>query len=210
MAGHPKSPRIEEIKLRKALAVSRASPSHGIPMLKKLVLDHSYHSSAQAAQAALDSLGDGGHKVSIPDNTQTRLRRLASAQKSGRLDAAWEMFKALQADKEDATAQRWTAANEERVAKRTRQWAHYASLLRARYDKKATGALAWQTFKAYRRAGQWDKAVALGKEATAEFGRRGRWASAQDDIAWAEIHLGDYRSAHGLSLIHISEPTRPY
>jgi soluble lytic murein transglycosylase-like protein/tetratricopeptide (TPR) repeat protein len=193
IAGHTRSPRVEEIKLRKALAVSRASPAHGIPQLKKLVLDHSYHSSAEAAQTALDSLGEAGHKVGIPTDTRTQMRRLASAQRCGRLDAAWEMFLAL---KGEQSAQRWAAANEEKIAKRTRQWGHYASLLNARYQKKPSGALAWQAFRAYRRAGEWDKAVALGIEAMAEFGGRGRWASAQDDVAWAEIHLGAYAEAH--------------
>jgi soluble lytic murein transglycosylase-like protein/outer membrane protein assembly factor BamD (BamD/ComL family) len=196
MARHPSSPRIEEVKLRQAMAVTRASPAHGIPQLKKLVLDHTYHSSAQAAQAALDALGTDGHKVSIPSNTSTRLRRLASAQRCGRLEAAWDMFQELQADTDNPTAQRWTSANEERVAKRTRQWAHYSGLLDKRYEAHPTGQLAWQTFKAHRRAGQWKQAVALGDQATAEFGRRGRWASADDDLAWAEIHAGDYASAH--------------
>jgi len=194
-ASHAGSPRIEEIQTRKALAITRASTAHGIPMLKRLVLDHRYHSSAEAAQQALDALGAKGKNVSIPDDTRTQIRRITSAQNCGRLDAGWEMFLKLKERTDDPQAQRWTSANEARIAKRTRQWGHYAAILQARYDAKPSASLAWEVFRAWSRAGQWDKVVAIGREGMTEYRRQSRWPSAADDLAWAEIHLGDYSAA---------------
>jgi soluble lytic murein transglycosylase-like protein len=197
ITAHPGSPRIEAVQLRRALAIARVSPAHGIPQLKRLVLDHHYHSSAKAAQLALDALGQKGHKVQLPTDTRTTIRRITSAQRCGRLDAAWALFLDLKKrGNKDPIAQRWTRSNEERISKQTRQWAHYASLLQARYDKRPNPSLAWSAFSAWSRAGEWDKVVAHGREAQAEFGRSGRWRSADDELAWAEIHQGDYAAAH--------------
>jgi len=195
LAAHTGSPRVEEVQLKKALAIARVSPGHGIPQLQRLVVNHTYHSTAEAAQTALDELGEGGHKVALATGTRTQIRRINSEMRCGRLPAAWDMFQKLQ-ESEDTGAQRWTQANEERVAKGTRQWEHYATLLEQRYKARPESGLAWSTFRAWSRAGRWDKAVELGQKCFKEYGRRGRWSGARDDLAWAETHLGDFSAAH--------------
>jgi soluble lytic murein transglycosylase len=196
MATHKGSARTEAIRLRAALARAMVDPGGAIPQLKRLSLDHHFHSTAVSADSTLATLAERGLNTSLPTGPRTEMRRIESALRCGRLDVAWEGFIALaEQSTDDPRTQRWIEQNEVRVAKRSRQWAKLAELYERQYQSKKDGHIAWRTFGAWSRAGEWTKAVAWGRKGLSAHGGRGRWASAKDDVAWAEIHLGDFQAA---------------
>jgi soluble lytic murein transglycosylase-like protein len=193
---HRSSPRTEAIRLRAALARARVDPKSVIRTLQRLSLDHHYHSTAVSAERALQALAEQGFENKPPQGTRVDIRRIESAQRCGRLDEAWKGFLALAARADDdPAALRWIDANEMRVAKKARQWEVLAQLYEAQYQERTSGATAWKVFSAWSRAGDWTRAVEWGRKGLSAHGGRGRWASAADDVAWAEIHLGDFKAA---------------
>jgi len=197
LAAHPDSPRVEAVRLRAALARARVDPKGAVRPLQQLVLDHDYYTSAVSAQLALEVLAEQGLDTTLPTDTRSEIRRIESATRSGRLNTAWAGFQALAARADDdPAALRWTQKNEVRMAKSTRQWSKLAELLQEQYANRATASTAWKIFNAWARAGEWSEAVAWGRKGLSTHGGRGRWSSGQDDVAWAEIHNGEFDAAH--------------
>ena len=193
---HPDTPRKEEIDLNIALAVAQTSPQQGIPLLQGLVLNHSWHSTAMSAQAALDGLAARGLDTEIPATRENRIRRAEAARRCGQHDEAWDLFIQLSADAaSDPELQRWVDSNEDRFAWATRNYDVYATSLEATFASEPKPELAWRIFTAWSRAGRWDNAARWGVESAERWPTSGSWRGAQDDIAYAELVAGLYDKA---------------
>jgi tetratricopeptide (TPR) repeat protein len=111
----PDSPRAESVRLAVALAIAQTSPKEGIPLLQDLVIGHTYHSTAIAAQARLDELAKLGMNTKLPDDARTEMRLAESERRCGHLEDAWTRFQALAAKaSDDPEVAAWVDANEDR------------------------------------------------------------------------------------------------
>lgn len=193
---NPDSPRREEVRLAIALAVAKASPSRGKALLMDLWLSHTWPSTELAVNAALDELAKQGIDVTRPTDTQSLMRRAETLRRTGRFDAAWELFQQLsdQAD-DDPTLAQWVDENADRFAWGTRRYDRYAKLMAEQYEAGPDPDLAWKIFSAWRRAGDWDKALEWGEKGLDAHGSSWRWRYAADDVAWVATIAGRYTDA---------------
>ena len=194
---HPDSPRREEIALATALAAARKDPARGIAALHELALDHSYPSTDLAVQAELAALRDAGQEgTALPDDPRSKMRRAWSLRRSGKFEAAWELFNELAAlAAEDEVVQRWVQDNEDRFAWSTRNYDVYAGALAKDYAERSDPDIAWRIFVAWSRAGEWAKAAEWGRKGLDAHASHWRWRSAKDDMAWATMLAGEYEDA---------------
>lgn len=193
---HPDSPRQEEIRLGIALAEAVVNPSGAVPMLQDLVLTHSWHSTALAAQAALDEIGKRGLPVSLPATIDAKMRMCESARRCGAFDEAWALFQEIAAlAPTDPKIAEWVERNEDRIARGTRQYDVYARSLEQQWEAKKDGELAWRIMETWGREGEWAKAVAWARKAAVEHPKHPKWSRTREEVAWAETLAGNYVDA---------------
>lgn len=193
---HPDSPRQEEIRLGIALAEAVVNPTGAVPMLQDLVLTHSWHSTALAAQAALDEIGRRGVAVALPDTLDAKMRMCESARRCGAFDEAWRLFQEIASHAaEDPKIAQWVERNEDRIARGTRQFDVYATSLEKQWEASPDGELAWRIFEAWGRDGEWAKAVAWAHKAAEKHPKHPKWSRTREEVAWAETLAGNYAEA---------------
>lgn len=193
---HPDTPREEEIRLSIAQATATTRPDAGIRLLQQLAVSYSYPSTALAAEQALAELAAQGHDTALPTDPDTRMRQAESLRRAGRFDEAWAAFEALSAlAEEDERVAAWAERAEDRFAWGTRRYDVVAESLIAEYEAAPHPDVAWRIFSAWRRDGQYDKALAWGERGLEEHGSTYRWRIARDDVAWAALHAGAWANA---------------
>jgi soluble lytic murein transglycosylase-like protein len=193
---HPDTPRAETLQLGIALAVTNGSPKAGIPVLQNLVLDHTYHSTGETAQAKLDALAKAGYDTALPANTVTECRLASEKKRCGFETEAWQRFQALAARAEDdPTLADWVDAQQDRFAWSTKQYDTVAAQLAEEYAKKPDAEIAWQRYKALARGGQWAAAVDQLLAGAKAHPGSARFHGNKTDLARAELLAGRYADA---------------
>ncbi len=195
---HPDTPREETLRLGIALAVTNGSTSQGIPMLQDLVLDHTYHSTGETAQARLDALAADGIGTALPDTIATECRIAAERKRCGYETEAWEQFQALAARaSDDPQLAAWVDAQQERFAWSTKQYDVVAAQLAEQYAKKPDAEIAWQRYRALARGGQWAAAVDQLQAGQKAHGGSSRFRSVRTEVARGQLLAGRYADAVG-------------
>jgi soluble lytic murein transglycosylase-like protein len=193
---NPDTPRDEEIRLAIALAELRSRPERGIQALHRLALHHKYPSTDLAVQRELEALAEQGLETAIPSDPRSLRSRCESLRRSGQLEDAWELFQELaRMGEEDEEMAEWVEENEERFALGTRNYDVYATHLEEKYQGRPGGDLAWQIFRAWGRAGQWDKAMDWVAISERDHASNWRWRQGKTEIAWATMLAGSYSEA---------------
>ncbi|MES2641766.1 MAG: lytic transglycosylase domain-containing protein [Myxococcota bacterium] len=193
---HPDTPREETLRLGIALAVTNGSPSQGIPMLQNLVLDHTYHSTGETAQARLDALAEDGLSTALPDTVATECRFAAERKRCGYETEAWEKFQSLASRAaDDPQLASWVESQQERFAWSTKQYDIVAAQLAEQYAKKPDAETAWQRYRALARGGQWAAAVDQLQAGQKTHGGSSRFRSVRTEVARAQLLAGRYADA---------------
>ncbi|MDP2308421.1 MAG: transglycosylase SLT domain-containing protein [Pseudomonadota bacterium] len=195
---HPDTPRAETLRLGIALAVTNGSPAQGIPMLQSLVLDHTYHSTGETAQARLDALAADGLVTALPDTVATECRFASERKRCGYETEAWEKFQSLAARaSDDPQLAGWVESQQERFAWSTKQYDIVAAQLAEQYAKKPDAETAWQRYRALARGGQWAAAVDQLQAGQKTHGGSSHFRSVRTEVARGQLLAGRYTDAVG-------------
>lgn len=193
---HPGSPREETLRLGIALAVATTDPARAVPLLRGLAVDHAYHLTGVAAEAKLAELQARGLDAALPTSGEWAAKVALERKRCGYEDDAWQRWQALvaRADSDPALAA-WIDAQAERFAWGTKQYEALAARYAAAYARAPGAKLAWDRYKALRRAGLWNEAADQLQQGIRAHGEAGPFRGVRDDLARALLLAGRYAEA---------------
>ncbi len=153
---------VEPVQLALAEWESEHAPDRAIRRLQPLTATFVAPMTAVHAEAVLGRMRAAGHDQAIVHKTPAAMMaRATSLRQSGRLDGAWDLFKAMKARAlEVPELLAWTQREHTTFAWRTRQWDELQQVYQERYADRPRGDTAWSGFRAASRGGHTEEAVA--------------------------------------------------
>ncbi len=196
---NPRSEDEESVRVMMAMADANANARRGGTALRHLAGTHSYHCNGAAAQQALDGLEAEGLELAPLTPVGEEMARAVELRTCGALEDAWSLYLHLgTAHVDEPGVKTWFASESDRMAWRTRQYATIAKNLTARYDEEPDAEVAWKSFRASFRGGDFQTAGTFGARAMKAHPSHYRWRRATDQVAHAWNLAGDYQAAREL------------
>jgi len=189
-----------QVAMARAYEVS-GNHSAATRMYINLLINHQFATNGDAAEAGLTRLREAG--VEVPELTDNELwLRANSLKNSYRWAEGYEVFKALHEryqEQPDSEFFKKLEANEYAFRWQTRQYGGIARESARKYEAAPGSAGAsehlYRAIKGFNKAGIFGDAAKYAEIARTRFGRSGRFAGIDQDLAWYYTNAADYEAA---------------
>jgi soluble lytic murein transglycosylase len=191
----------EQIDLAIGRRWAKKNPELAIPLLKRLVVEHSAPLTGRVAEQVLGELRASGHETAVvPEDTASVQRRAVSLREVKRKAEAWGLFAEVErrAAAGDRAAAAWVDAERERFAWRTHQWGELVRLYEKINAEKATAQSTWNYYKALDRGGRYQEALAVAVAGLKEWPSKAPWRRSEEVVSRTALLARDYTVARRL------------